>query len=171
MWRRVDNCITRCFGGKYRLHLQGRRKKMWKNAHAGSSLADFFLLPWRWRRYVLTKRRFIQYLHGATSQKAALICTVAYEKPLYSQHHSSYGCCLCYSIWPETLLTVHAWCSHTTNEKGSSGSRSPREFEAGGVPYSSTATNLAQEEYGNINTCWRGVDHVRHSHLMEKQEF
>jgi hypothetical protein len=28
-------------------------------------------LPWRWRRYVLPKRRFIQDLHGATSQKTA----------------------------------------------------------------------------------------------------
>jgi hypothetical protein len=28
-------------------------------------------LPWRWRRYVPTKRRFTQDLHGATSQKTA----------------------------------------------------------------------------------------------------
>jgi hypothetical protein len=40
-------------------------------AHAGSSLADFvfFSLPRRRRRYDPPKRRFIQYLHGATSQK------------------------------------------------------------------------------------------------------
>jgi hypothetical protein len=31
----------------------------------------FFLLPWRWRRFVPPKRRLTQHLHGATSQTTA----------------------------------------------------------------------------------------------------
>jgi hypothetical protein len=34
-------------------------------------LTHAFILPQRWRRYVPLTRRFIQYLHGATSQKTA----------------------------------------------------------------------------------------------------
>jgi hypothetical protein len=36
-------------------------------------------LPWRWRRYVLPKRRFTQYLHGATSKKTAFFIVTAVE--------------------------------------------------------------------------------------------
>jgi hypothetical protein len=32
---------------------------------------SWIFLPRRWKRYVLTKRRFTQDLHGATSQKTA----------------------------------------------------------------------------------------------------
>jgi hypothetical protein len=35
-------------------------------------------LPWRWRRYVPPKRRFIQDLHGATSQKTAFFSFTTY---------------------------------------------------------------------------------------------
>jgi hypothetical protein len=34
-------------------------------------------LPWRWRRYDPPKRRFTQYLHGATSQKTAFFIVTA----------------------------------------------------------------------------------------------
>jgi hypothetical protein len=40
-------CVNRHFGGPYRLHSQGRRKKktsLLAPAHAGSSFADFLLL-------------------------------------------------------------------------------------------------------------------------------
>jgi hypothetical protein len=43
--------------------------------HAGSSFADFFLLPWKWKRYVPPKHRFTQYLHVATSQKTEFFIT------------------------------------------------------------------------------------------------
>jgi hypothetical protein len=43
------SCVTRCFGGTYRLHLQGRKihergtnvSSLQPSAHAGSTLADF----------------------------------------------------------------------------------------------------------------------------------
>jgi hypothetical protein len=34
-------------------------------------------LPWRWRRYVPPKRRFTQYLYGATSQKTVFFIVTA----------------------------------------------------------------------------------------------
>jgi hypothetical protein len=71
-------CINRRFGGTHRLNLQGRRKKE-KSASEEPAWAggcSFILLPWRWRRYVPPKRRFIQYLHGATSQKTAFFLSI-----------------------------------------------------------------------------------------------
>jgi hypothetical protein len=44
-------------------------------AHAGSSLADFSLLPWRW--YIPPKRRFTEYLLRVTSQKTAFFIVTA----------------------------------------------------------------------------------------------
>jgi hypothetical protein len=38
------SCVTRRFGGTYRLHLQGRKIREQPPAHAGSSLADFSIL-------------------------------------------------------------------------------------------------------------------------------
>jgi hypothetical protein len=36
----------------------------------------FFILPWRWRRYVPPKHRFMLYLHGAPSQKTTFFIHV-----------------------------------------------------------------------------------------------
>jgi hypothetical protein len=81
----VEPCrsrVNRCFRGTYPLYLQGRRKKeknLWarnqrEQVAAGSLRVGilFFLLPWRWRRYVPPIRRFIRDLHGGTSQKTTL---------------------------------------------------------------------------------------------------
>lgn len=46
-----------------------------------------------------------------------------------------------------------------------------REEGAARVPYSSTATNIAQEEYGDINISRSDVDHARYSHFSGQQEF
>jgi hypothetical protein len=59
--------LNQCFGGTYRLHLQGRRNKFSKNQQASRWLDGFclFLRPWRWRRYVPPKRRLkLDGLHG-----------------------------------------------------------------------------------------------------------
>jgi hypothetical protein len=89
-----------CFGGAYRLHLQGR-KISWVRNQLGSLwkvekkrrltfccachllsywyLAWLILLPWRWRRYILPKRRLtVSWLHGVISQKIALFITYVY---------------------------------------------------------------------------------------------
>jgi hypothetical protein len=80
--------VNRRFRGTYRLHLQGRIKNLWAMIQREQAAATwsrwflargFFLLPWRWRRYVPPKRRFIQYLHGATSQKTAFFIVVAWK--------------------------------------------------------------------------------------------
>jgi hypothetical protein len=63
-------CVNRRFGGRYRLHLQGRKIR-----ERGTSVRIF--LSWRCRRYVPPKRRFTQDLHGATSQKAAFFIVTA----------------------------------------------------------------------------------------------
>jgi hypothetical protein len=63
-------CVNRCFGGTYRLHLQGRKiRRLQPPAHAGFLLAVFSTL--KLEQYVPPKRRFTQDLHGATSQKTA----------------------------------------------------------------------------------------------------
>jgi hypothetical protein len=70
----------RRFGETYRLHLQG-----WRNNSARSRwqaflqvVAELFLQPWRWRRYVPPKRRLqLNRLHGVISQKMILFITTA----------------------------------------------------------------------------------------------
>jgi hypothetical protein len=70
-------CVNRRFRGTYRLHFQGRRKiksgseePAWVSADiVPRSRIIFFLLLWKWRRYVPPKYQLTQYLHGATSQK------------------------------------------------------------------------------------------------------
>jgi hypothetical protein len=37
----------------------------------------WIFLPWQWRRYIPLKRRFIQELQGATSQKTAFFIVAA----------------------------------------------------------------------------------------------
>jgi hypothetical protein len=55
------SCVNRRFGGTHCLH-----------SHLLTLVPrSRFFLPWRWRRYIHLKRRFIQELHGATSQKTA----------------------------------------------------------------------------------------------------
>jgi hypothetical protein len=53
---------------------------------------SLIFLPWRWRRYVPPKRRFTQYLYGATSQKTAFFN--------FSQSHQVY------TVVCESLLSV-----------------------------------------------------------------
>jgi hypothetical protein len=78
------SCVTRRFGGTYRLHIQGRKIRERGTSEStgcfstGDSVCSHLLslvprsrnfIPWRWRRYVPPKRRVTQDLHGATSQK------------------------------------------------------------------------------------------------------
>jgi hypothetical protein len=74
--------FNRRFGETYHLHLQGRRisrarnqrESRWQAGH----LARLILPPWRWRRYVLPKRRLIfNRLQGVISQKMVLFITTA----------------------------------------------------------------------------------------------
>jgi hypothetical protein len=51
IWRRVDSCVNRLFGGMSRLHLQGRKirergiiSSRWNQTHISSLLADFYTL-------------------------------------------------------------------------------------------------------------------------------
>jgi hypothetical protein len=66
-------CVNRSFGGTYRLHLQGRKiRERGTSSHLLTLVPrSRIFLPWRWRRYVLLKRRLTRDLHGATSQKSA----------------------------------------------------------------------------------------------------
>jgi hypothetical protein len=76
---------NRRFGGTCRLHLQGRRNNLFKNQQAFCLppacllvLAELFLWPWSWRRYVPPKRRLqLNRLHGGISQKMILFITIA----------------------------------------------------------------------------------------------
>jgi hypothetical protein len=58
---------------------------MWSTASTGShglfacGFSYFFILPWRWRRYVPPKRRLTPHLHDATSQKTAFFIVTAVE--------------------------------------------------------------------------------------------
>jgi hypothetical protein len=64
--------VNRCFGGTYRLHLQGRKNKFSKKP-AWMQVAS---LPWWWRWYVPSKRRLaLNGLHGVISQKIVLFIT------------------------------------------------------------------------------------------------
>jgi hypothetical protein len=83
--------VNRRFGGTCRLHLQSR--KISRARHQRGSrrqnrrcllpayllvLADFFLRPWKWRRYATPKRRLqLSRLHGVISQKMVLFITTA----------------------------------------------------------------------------------------------
>jgi hypothetical protein len=51
--------------------------KMWCKRGAKLVPCSWIFLPWRWRRYFPPKRRFTQYLHGATSQKTAFFIVTA----------------------------------------------------------------------------------------------
>jgi hypothetical protein len=62
------SCLNRRFGRTYYLKFASE-EPAW--TWAGSSFANF--LPWRWRRYVVPKRRFTQDLHKATSQNTTLL--------------------------------------------------------------------------------------------------
>jgi hypothetical protein len=78
------SCVNRCFGGTYRLHLQGIKIR-----ERGTSVSRWLqTLPWRWRRYVPLKCQFTQDLYGATSQKTAFF-TVGQCSP--SQHTSGFS--------------------------------------------------------------------------------
>jgi hypothetical protein len=59
--------LSRRFGGTCRLHFQSR----------GYKSSEEFLLPWRWRRQVPPKRRFIINPHCVTSQKSPFFIVTA----------------------------------------------------------------------------------------------
>jgi hypothetical protein len=70
----VERCrcsINRRSGGTFHLHLQGRKRK--ENIRERGT---------RWRRYVHPKRRFIQYLHGATSKKTVFFMLFSFTSDL-----------------------------------------------------------------------------------------
>jgi hypothetical protein len=54
------------FGGKYYIYFQGRKSSQ---LLARGFPAQLIFFTWRWRRYVLLKRRFIYGLYGSISQK------------------------------------------------------------------------------------------------------
>jgi hypothetical protein len=77
--------VKRRFGGKYRLHHQGRKISLARNQRESSSshllsrwfLARLILRPWRWRRYVPPKLRLtLNGLYGVISQKMVLFFIV-----------------------------------------------------------------------------------------------
>jgi hypothetical protein len=78
-------------------------------------------LPWRWRRYVLPKRRFnSQYLHGGTSQKTAFFIVAV--KTLLFVHFpkeyplsSSVGVELVKKFRPQNIKSSYSWPSWTTS--------------------------------------------------------
>jgi hypothetical protein len=83
--------INRRFGGTCRLHLQGRRNnaseenyRLLATVWQFSSLPLFFL-PWRWRRHVPPKRRFIINPHGATSQRMAFFIVTAVKTSIHAR--------------------------------------------------------------------------------------
>jgi hypothetical protein len=80
------SCVNRRFGGTYRLHLHGRK------------LLTLVILPWRWRRYVLPKRRFTQDLHDSTSHKT--IFFIIYFNIIFWVSLLSF---LPWRIWPIVL--------------------------------------------------------------------
>jgi hypothetical protein len=67
------SCVNRRFRVSYRLHLRGRKIRWLRTLVPRSRI----FLPWRWRRYVPPKRRFIQDLHGAVSQNTAFFIVTA----------------------------------------------------------------------------------------------
>jgi hypothetical protein len=98
------SCKNRRFGGKCRLHLQGRKNpRARKTLAVGKQTKPYcekkakymdlrttiqsvsrllsllfarrFFLPWRWRRRVISIRRFIWEPHNAKSQKTATVKT------------------------------------------------------------------------------------------------
>jgi hypothetical protein len=64
------SCVNRCFGGKYRVHLQGSKIR-----RQGTNVSRWSYAIWR--RYVPPKRRFTQDLRGDTSQKKAFFIVTA----------------------------------------------------------------------------------------------
>jgi hypothetical protein len=80
MWRRVDLVWTDV--SEERIVFVFRVEKSANEEQTASHLLSLvprsrIFLPWRWRRYVLPKRRFIQDLHGATPQKTAFFIVTA----------------------------------------------------------------------------------------------
>jgi hypothetical protein len=72
------SCVNRRFGGTYHLHLQGKKiRERGTSVSKQLQTRSRIFLPWRWRRYVPPKRRFVQERHGATSQKAAFFIVTA----------------------------------------------------------------------------------------------
>jgi hypothetical protein len=66
--------VNRCFGWTSHLHLQGRRNN--PSRKRVRQLLRLFILPWRWRRHIPLKHRFIINPHGATFQKEAFFLNV-----------------------------------------------------------------------------------------------
>jgi hypothetical protein len=75
--------MNRRFRGTCRLHLQGRRNNANEKKCKTDANRQTTLLPWRWRRHVPPKRRFILNPHGATSQNTAFFKVTA-VKPSHS---------------------------------------------------------------------------------------
>jgi hypothetical protein len=68
--------FNRCFGGTYRLHLQGQRIRQTRSQHESKWKAERILRPRRWRRYVPPKRQLtLNGLHGIISSSEMLLFT------------------------------------------------------------------------------------------------
>jgi hypothetical protein len=67
------------------------------------------LLPWRWRWYVLPKRRFTQHLHGTTSQMTAFFTSI-YIYAIYKRFYeiSRLGKLLSCRIYERNRIST--WC-------------------------------------------------------------
>jgi hypothetical protein len=65
---------------------------------------SWILLPWRWRRYVPPKRRFMHDLHGATSQKTAFFIVTTVKTSnltirfVFSKYVNDTNCTYCITI-------------------------------------------------------------------------
>jgi hypothetical protein len=68
-------CVKRCFGGTYRLHLQGRRIiERRTSVSRWLKFANFSVLK---MELIPPKRRFTQDIHGSTSKKTAFFIVTA----------------------------------------------------------------------------------------------
>jgi hypothetical protein len=88
--------FNRCFGGTYRLHLQGLRSRFSKSAskqlatYLLAGLLNLLLQPWKWRRYVPPKRRLkLNGLHGVIFQKMILFigCHIIANQDCLLKHY------------------------------------------------------------------------------------
>jgi hypothetical protein len=86
MWRCVDLVWTDVSEEYIAPIIRVEKSANEEPAWAGGCSLQRIILPWRWRRYVLPKRRFIQGLHGVTSQKTAFFISTAVKTSDLTQH-------------------------------------------------------------------------------------
>jgi hypothetical protein len=118
----------------------------------------FFILPWRWRRYVPPKRRFIQYLHGATSKKTAFFKVTAVKISNITCYRNDFATWVLKTINTlvcPSLLWGHAKKSHKSTRSKSS----PNCYASRAVCSSSQKTESVPSSRGYSSTKPHGITH------------